>query len=357
MKKIYKYYEQILQNKVNYYYNPEANNEISIDEIFRGNFSREFIYDYFKNSGKNGVINWLINRDLKIDTFRSIHTVSAYLLGIILKDYLKIDMRELPKVEGTIRENFLYFWSFSCLFHDVAYYLENHSSNYLSACSTLSDFYDYFDLEYNFIDSIKDKDQKKLIQNYYKYRVFNNKIDHGISAAMLLYNGLLLSYEEAKINGEEHQNYFLYKELKYSKQFNKHVGLIAKTIALHNMWRANEETKNDYIRFDLHALIEDGSGNSIVKFESKEKLLFLLGLTDSIEPIKLLIKLNNNDPYIVLNNIELKIDYKKYQLDLYGNNNDLSIFLKSVNDMVSWISIHDINISENNLSFKILKNK
>ena len=60
---------------------------------------------------------------------------------------------------------------------------------------------------------------------------------------------------------------------------------IAETIALHNMWRAEENNISIYREYHLDELIPDGTQDHIVDYKDNT-LLFLLGLIDSIDPIK-----------------------------------------------------------------------
>lgn len=353
LKTVYKYYEELLQDKVNYYYNPDINNPINIDNIFNSGESKKFISQYFTNSGKGDLVEWLKNNKLfSIDDLRANHTVSAYLFGIIIRDRLSLDMSGLPRLEKKYRDNFLYFWSYTCLFHDAAHQLEKMSIQYIENCSTVQDLLKNFKIEYNLLDYIKDKKYTDLVQNYYRYRISNEIIDHGITGALFLFNGLMIVYEKAKKFGHIEKTSYVYNQLNYSFKFVEHIMHIAITIASHNMWRASKESINDYFKFNLHDLIEDGSGSSIVKLDSKNNLLFLLGMIDTIEPIKIL-KYKSKDPYQVIKDVSMNINYEEYSLGFFGNKKDINIFIKSINEMKKWISIELLNVRDEEVNFKI----
>ena len=113
------------------------------------------------------------------------HTLSAFLLGLIVRDNLHIDMRSLPKIiSESHKENFFYFWMLICLYHDCAYDIENNDS--AKDCKTITDFVREYGVTYNFIEK---SEYKELFINYYFYRTNDMKvIDHGIAGAILFYD-------------------------------------------------------------------------------------------------------------------------------------------------------------------------
>ena len=58
-------------------------------------------------------------------------------------------------------------------------------------------------------------------------------------------------------------------------------------IAVHNMWRATEETESIYESFGLHELIPNSDNHHIIYYKDNP-FLFLLGIVDSIDPINFL---------------------------------------------------------------------
>lgn len=349
MKTIYKHYQDILIEKENYYYNPEDNEIIYIEKIFESGESKKFITNYFNSNGKGDLITWLMEHDLfTIDDFRSNHTVSAYLLGIIIRDKLKLNMASLPHLEKKHRDNFMYFWSFSCLFHDAAYVLENQSIDYLDDCQNIESLLKLFKIKYNLLEFIENN-ERELIENYFRYRVSKNKIDHGISGALFLFNGLMLIYDKAKKENNFMKTSYLYRGLKFSSQFETHIKYIALVIAQHNLWRASEDSINEYKEFKLNELIENGLGNSKVKLDSKSNLLFLLGMIDTIEPLKVL-KSSTRDALSIIKSLSLDViksnelnseDNKTdiMKLNFEGDENDIKKLSKSIKEMGKWISI------------------
>jgi hypothetical protein len=104
-------------------------------------------------------------------------------------------------------------------------------------CS-IEDFIAYFNIEYSLLEEDEDRE---LIRQYYQY-VSDKllKIDHGIVAAMLLYNALMKAYKEAAAEKSIFKSEsFVHNDLHYSSEYKEHIKLISSTIAKHNMWRAN----------------------------------------------------------------------------------------------------------------------
>ena len=60
---------------------------------------------------------------------------------------------------------------------------------------------------------------------------------------------------------------------------------ISETIALHNMWRASKDSISLYKEYHLDELIPNDNRNHIIDYKD-DTLLFLLGLIDTIDPIK-----------------------------------------------------------------------
>lgn len=255
------------------HYNAELDclNNVSVgsDELFDGDNSLKFISSIFSAESANIKIAKCIKL---ITPFRAKHTVSAYLLGTIIRDKLQFDTRNwrrLPK-ESSPSGSFKLFWSWICLFHDIGYYYEEHSDKYL-VFSQLEDLEKELGIENDLLSFSAYPD---LIRKYYKKRVNDMRpaIDHGIVGAILLFDALM-----DLANGDKP-----YSEIrKYSSFFAK----ICDTIALHNMWRATEKTLLEYQQNNLYELIPSEDNRHMV-FYRKNPLLFLLGIVDTIEPIK-----------------------------------------------------------------------
>lgn len=257
---------------------------VRVESLFEENNSLKFIKQYLgqfnSTFSKKNTSNKLSGLIGKITPFRAQHTVASFLLGIALKEELTLDIRNWVRLYNTYSSDssFGFFWSLICLTHDIAYTWEQHPSKYLSSCRTVNDFCSENNIQFNLLDK---SSKAQLIENYYLYRTQQHKkVDHGITGAILIYDALLSFYEENHKNSAARLC-----GLRLNKKFPDFCLTIAETIALHNMWRAESDNISIYREYHLDELIPDGTQDHIVDYRDNT-LLFLLGLIDSIDPIK-----------------------------------------------------------------------
>lgn len=255
---LYDYYSKALKNNGSTY---------NVNDLFEQRKAKAFIKKRFNEERGNEKIKECIEG---ITDFRAIHTVSAFFLGFVIKDQLKIDTREWRRLPGenSPKGSFELFWSWICLFHDIGYKYEDDYAK-SKTYKTIDGFIRYLKLDYNLLEESKNKE---LIINYFRMRIDDEVLDHGIVGALLLYNALMDLAENSK----------LYSSIKEYKSF---FVAICDTIALHNMWRASTDNIDKYERYGLWELIPGDDLHHIV-FYKDNPILFLLALVDTIEPIK-----------------------------------------------------------------------
>ena len=71
----------------------------------------------------------------------------------------------------------------------------------------------------------------------------------------------------------------------FGKENRDNIGLYVECIARHNMWFASDDTKQTYKDYGLDELIPKPDNSHRISF-SKQPLLFLLCLLDTLEPLK-----------------------------------------------------------------------
>lgn len=257
---------------------------VDVAHLFIDRNALLFIRSYFENlRTKNVLMNpayKFLNVLERITEFRAQHTVASFLLGVVVKEELSLDTRDWVRLydRKSSDTSFGFFWSLICLTHDVAYYWERNSKKMLAQVPTIEAFCQQNDIRYNLLDKAENAE---LIRNYYRYRAeISEQIDHGIAGAILVYDALMTFYNEGTSLSEVNLC-----GLRLRKNFPKFCLRIAETVALHNMWRASDKTMDTYKEYHLDRLIPDGSGREIV-FYKDDTLLFLLGLIDTIDPIK-----------------------------------------------------------------------
>lgn len=338
-------YESIISEGQEWHYLQNYGSETRLDELFEGRNALHFIKSSLSVNGKGSPLVNMFEDGYQMDQYRSNHTLSAYLLGIVLRDKLHIDVRELPQVEQKRTRNFLYFWSLTCLYHDIAFSVEEQSDQLIDQITDMDCLIRHFRIEHSLLEKSKDS---QLIKRYFEYRIKKGKIDHGIVGAMIIYDRLIKSYEAARQAVGAKEGGFVYQGLHYSARFKRHILLIANTIAKHNMWRADTRTVEEYEENGLQELIPDESNSHRISIESedeeiKDKLLFLLGLVDTIEPIKCLGRERNNrtirNPYIVLEKMKISFDYAHMTINIDCPDECADDYWNSVKGIEAWMNV------------------
>lgn len=353
---IYEHYKKTTSIADNWLYFANAQFDFELDSIFNNTNSSNFIESYFSYGGKSEAFDWMSQNSLfKIYNDRANHTVSAYILGVVVRDALHMRVRKgIPRLHDIYKKNFLYFWSFICLYHDASYNIENNSIEFIDSCRNIHAFVKRFDIQYNLLDAIKDTTTKHLITKYYLLRASKGVIDHGIAGAMLFYNGLMKTYNIAKEKNKiTKKETFENRGLRFSKDFEKHIRFIACTIAQHNMWRADKKTKQEYIDHQLNLLIPNKNNDHKLTYGINNDLLFLLGLVDTIEPLKCL---NSIEPYYILENLLCKFNYDKFEVTFKCNSTMLDSYRHRINGLNDWMNVEIVQATDS-ITIKINKDK
>lgn len=314
---------------------------------------QSFIYSLLMREGGT----FLNSKYLRITKARAQHTVSSFLLGILLKEMLNIDMKALPRPTGNYHTSFIYFWTLTSLYHDMAYEIENRSKNMYLKCNTIEDFEREYDIKYSLL---KKSNYSELFRQYYKYRIEygngvadsanSHKIDHGICCGILLYNALMEKYYS--YHSEPKAKYDFSEEWKYSKNFPEYALVISETIARHNIWVSNEKTKDIYEKYNLNKLITDSFVKDEIKFGKSENLLLLLGIVDTIDPIKAFQK---DDKCSILADIDISFKVKKKEFSLSSDEYINKKLFKKWKCLQDWLNIEVELKDTSTLMFQIIK--
>ncbi len=337
---IYDEYGSILLQKDEWFRfnNRPFDEDVNINNIFEPKNANNFIRLMLFHENLVGLIP-----KVKFPQNRELHTVSAYLFGIMLKNKLNLSMKGIPRVINDYRNNFNYFWSLICLAHDLTFQIENSSDEYLGKCLTVEDFCKTFNIENSMIANSK---FGELFKKYYKYCIIERKkIDHGITCGLVIYDQLMKQYYRNKeiANASVTNNG---NSWKFSNDFKKHALKIAETIARHNLWVAKPDDENLYINYDLHELIPNDKKFEKVSYSEKDSLLFLLGLVDTLEPIKCFSRTSNINPYSIIKNIYVKCNSRNKTLSIKSDLKVQERIYSDWKDMGSWLDLH-IKIYDN----------
>ena len=205
-----------------------------------------FIKKYFEISGKEKVFDLDFLEQYE-ENGKHIHTVSLFLLGLLLKDFSNSYVKEIPD------KTFSYIWFLVCLYHDIAIVEENKIDKINKYANSLEYFLGDYNIKYdvfnhNWKAGKPFKYSENLVKNYFKYRLDDNKIDHGIIGGYLLYDRLIKNYD-IKYKESIQQNYdkFDTTDLQWEIKHHDYYAIASHVIIEHNMWFASDDnTKEKY---------------------------------------------------------------------------------------------------------------
>ena len=355
--------------------------------------AERFIREYFECGGKAQVVYELLHN---VDPMRNMHSISAFFLGVLLKNKLNINL-DAKYGNGKTVFPFGYMWYLVCLFHDMGYAQEenyNYKFKYIKQSEKFlkehkeivyyikrkgkSDFADLgiiYEPIYNYStyykfsnkNGIKESEmdkktdlrlgnkiiiekakyRKETIYNYLEFCKLNPKInhyDHGIVGGLWLYDSLIKNYiihfeKEHKVNNEiKYDDFYITKgdrRLHFCEQQRVIFSYLSNCIIAHNMWCANDENNEEYKKCKLNELTLENY--KLIKFKD-DPILFILALVDTIEPIKLY---HNSELSVkeIWKGIKCHISSTRlvYRIDDFKM--DFSLIAKKVIDLNKWLDV------------------
>lgn len=177
---LYDIYKSILGNSE--MWNPS---KINIHVDFPNVFIYPHSYNYllevlFYDSSFRDLIQTISQYRESIPAERYAHTVSLYLLGIYVADYIGYEKFKLDEWDKDPKRNFIHHWAAICLFHDIGYFIEEAPNKFLpKSCKSINTVKRVFQIEYD----VTKIEGGNLIKRYFRYRASQNKMDHGIIAS------------------------------------------------------------------------------------------------------------------------------------------------------------------------------
>jgi len=151
-------------------------------------------------------------------------------------------------------------------------------------------------------------------------------IDHGILGGILLFDRLVKIRRAKKANQEE--------SLFWGKKLENNYMLAANAISLHNIWLPEEKNIELYKQFELDSLVNAGKA----KF-SDFPLYYMLGIVDTIEPLKEYMGDGHDDKYILEN---INMEFSKNSMLVSKNPNsdlDFQKLIVKAKGLESWLDI------------------
>lgn len=308
--------------------------EIKVEKPFIDNSDYTgFIKNFFKKGGKYEVFKQckIRPKDLRFPN----HICSVFFLGILLYNKTSFKQRYDLGSNDPDYKSFPFIWFLIALFHDNAYYYEDKTK--LINISSLDDLIKEFDIDYSLFER-KFSQCKPLLESRENYFLFKKKkyqvVDHGILAGLLLFDKLVKIREEKKKIHEEDRFWGAKLESQYETAAN--------AISIHNIWLQSEGTCKE---FQLQHLLDFKP----VKFDDFP-LFYILGIVDTIEPLKAFQESNHTDEYILKN---LCFEFESNSLKV-SNHPDSKLkfkeILKRIVDLIDWL---DVDVAINNNSFEL----
>lgn len=293
----------------------------------------EYILTYFKSRGKEKLFNEAIMAaDNGNMVSRSVHMVSAFLLGFWLQEKLQ-DL--FPNSMGNGNWKFEYLWFLCCLYHDTYSNIEVKTQSSVSTNSYIvqaetgnGKSCTIYSKNILGVCLPEPTYQEKDIIQYFKYRKHeSNKYDHGIVGGYKAFQKLVDNYMDVREKNEGQDSFitplngaFCGHTLVWDKQQIEAFAYAADAIIAHNIWHVSEaQTVKKYKKYGLSSFIVGNSSEEKLSIV-KSPLAYLLSLVDTIEPIKWFVK---NESGIretdVFNNITICITHHSIILGKINN--------------------------------------
>lgn len=373
-------------NEWNYY---SCNMNFPFDDIG----ARRFIKAYFEQGAKRGVIFPVID---EINSMRSMHTVSAFFIGLLLKKGIGENIDIICPNSGDYE--FSYLWFLVCLYHDMGYAVENdwmykftyrnQSKNFVEKYRNIRKCYwyrrtMYEDLGLLFVapslysefsvpkrnkdiyrrdDGIKFRNgvrvkratyTRKTIFNYLEYCKMNPHIkhyDHGIVGGFWLYDSLMKNYYETYMREKEFDRDIDFEN--FQANGNRHFSVeqrwifayLADCIISHNIWPATKEKNEIYKECDLNELVEPNF-KKITFWDNP--ILFILAIADTIEPIKLYSGVSGMETIDIWRGIDMKFERGGMTIKLLDDRLKFSKAQTKIKDLENWVDVHTIPGKDN----------
>ena len=326
-----KVYKNIANKPTLFKYYRDSNNILNLIDVLDGEVpASSFIKTYFE-MGKKGIFAKTISDITKFNIVdnrndRDLHTVSVFILGIAIAE----------KLGSRIKENDLFIWFLMCLYHDKGYFFELNENNIdIKLPDNLNDFISFFHQHYFDDFFSNDDDFRELCENYYEYRIKEKKIiDHGIAGGLLLYYVLVDNYYDLQNSlSTKSDNFYISGRFFSNKYFDdyKHA---AKGIMRHNMWYASNEDKiKIYKKYKLDRLIS--VKNNKISF-GEDRLLFLLCLSDTIEPLKKTLGENSSN---LLSEILMEVRKGSLKLKFTKDFENRYDYIRSIMQLQDWMNV------------------
>ena len=303
-------FNEMLKKRTAIYYDTDSEYPQYFDKLDIATLEK-----YFKNGGKEQLFSNELMEYFEHSTEgqkRIEHTFAVFLLGIYCYDSIeKIKNTFNTFIEDKIwkgigytaeenegkslRQDFLYLWFLTALFHDMGYMYENDKEKSKYYCDIINNrsMMSKENLGSSFAINGIPKKIRNSATNYFWQRqnnpCFHHELctDHGFAGGYILYNTLKKLHKEGGAQEDNTgirpvDNYLLF----HPSIFRWYNQASVWAIICHNIWLAEAGTERAgiYEKFGLKDLIFS-KNKSPISYK-KHPLLFLLDLIDTLDPLK-----------------------------------------------------------------------
>lgn len=200
----------------------------------------------------------------------------------------------------------------------------------------------------------------RTITRYMNYCINKRKrVDHGIVGGLLFYDRMIKNYMIAYISSikEEHSitnlDDFYYRNRHFCSEQLKIFSYISDCILSHNIFKQSAETRNDYEKYLLYELMEENFKS--ITYETNP-LLYILAISDTIEPIKVYQQNNKSlsaQEIAEAINIEYIAGTRTLSISSNSKTIDINLLHKKAKSLMEWTSAECSELTNRIFTIKI----
>ena len=200
----------------------------------------------------------------------------------------------------------------------------------------------------------------RIITRYLNYCINErHRVDHGIIGGFLFYDRMIKNYMLAyldsnnEIGSTQDLSDFYYRNRHFCKEQLTIFSYISDCILSHNIFKQSPGTRDLYEEYQLIDLFEENF--KTITFESNP-LLYILAISDTLEPIKAYQQCNANlTAQVIANAIDIEYIPGTRQLRFSSNSNevDIGILHQKAMGLMSWTSANCSTLENHSFTLRI----
>lgn len=200
----------------------------------------------------------------------------------------------------------------------------------------------------------------RIITRYLNYCINErHRVDHGIIGGFLFYDRMIKNYMLAYISSLNEENVtknlsdFYYRNRHFCSEQLTIFSYISDCILSHNIFKQSAETRDLYEKYKLFDLLEENFKK--ISYESNP-LLYILGVSDTIEPIKVYQKHNKSLSAQVIAdaiNIEYIPGTRSLSFSSVSKIIDISLLYQNAKGLMDWTSAECSELTNGSFTLRI----